>query len=430
LGSLNWDGNLRLFAAGGGGGLADPAGAPRGYLAGDNFGSELGLFMGNGQTGAVVSSRSPGGQMRLRDAFGTLTTYMGTTVGGGDLNLFQMSGDPGIKLNGDRSTFSNANSSGGEISVHTRGGQVGLLLDGDHENAGRIEVRQAGNLTPFVDIFGLGRGRAGEIRVKDDSGTETATIYGRATETRAGQLDLSRTNGTTTVILTAQESNNQGAALQLSNREGQLRALLDGDRGDGSGELIVYNAEGLTGVSVDGDTGGAGFVRVYNANGGVRIVLDGEGNAGGGEITVDKAGGAAGIRLQGEDNDGKGRVISDVVKTDQILVNTATPAAGYAVSVNGRMICEELVVQESGDWPDYVFAEDYALMPLEQLEASIKANKHLPGIPSAGQVSREGISIGQMQHHMMEKIEELTLYILDQDKQLKDLRAQLENRQP
>ena len=80
--------------------------------------------------------------------------------------------------------------------------------------------------------------------------------------------------------------------------------------------------------------------------------------------------------------------------------------------------CEEILVQDSGSWPDYVFADDYDLLPLKEVEAHIDANKRLPGIPSAELVAEEGISVGAMQKRMMEKIEELTLYVIDQNKRL------------
>ncbi len=102
----------------------------------------------------------------------------------------------------------------------------------------------------------------------------------------------------------------------------------------------------------------------------------------------------------------------------RVSINTTNPAAGYALSVNGRIICTELRVQLPAAWPDYVFADSYNLLPLPQLAQYIADNKHLPGIPSAAQVEKEGIAVGDMQKRMMEKIEELSLYILQQQQQL------------
>ena len=103
-----------------------------------------------------------------------------------------------------------------------------------------------------------------------------------------------------------------------------------------------------------------------------------------------------------------------VVDLDSNWVTIATdvPKPGFELSVNGQVVCEELLIQDSADWPDYVFDQDYALKPLEEIEAHIQTRKHLPGIPTAEKVAASGISVGDMQKRMMEKIEELTLYII------------------
>jgi hypothetical protein len=72
-----------------------------------------------------------------------------------------------------------------------------------------------------------------------------------------------------------------------------------------------------------------------------------------------------------------------------------------------------------GSFPDYVFASGYELMPLEQVEAYIKAHKHLPKVPSAAKVIKEGMNVGQMNVLLMEKVEELTLHTIEQHKQIK-----------
>jgi hypothetical protein len=107
----------------------------------------------------------------------------------------------------------------------------------------------------------------------------------------------------------------------------------------------------------------------------------------------------------------------------QLASNLAT---GYMLSVDGKIISEELRIQNSNNWPDYVFADQYELMPLDELKASIELNKHLPNIPSAVVVAEEGILIGDMQKRMMEKIEELTLYILDMNEANKRQQAEIE----
>jgi hypothetical protein len=76
----------------------------------------------------------------------------------------------------------------------------------------------------------------------------------------------------------------------------------------------------------------------------------------------------------------------------------------------------------SANWADYVFNEDYQLLPLEELQNFISKNKHLPGIPTAKEVKEEGIELGEMNKKLLEKVEELTLYILDLQKQVDELK--------
>jgi len=106
---------------------------------------------------------------------------------------------------------------------------------------------------------------------------------------------------------------------------------------------------------------------------------------------------------------------------NDLRIGTTQQAAGYSLSVNGKIACTEVLVQALAGWPDYVFAKDYKLMSLTDLEKSIQTNKHLPGIPSAIEVENQGIQLGDMQKKLLEKVEELTLHLIDQNKQIADL---------
>ncbi len=105
-----------------------------------------------------------------------------------------------------------------------------------------------------------------------------------------------------------------------------------------------------------------------------------------------------------------------------VCIGTQTVATGYKLNIAGKAICEEVKVQLIGNWPDYVFRKEYNLMPLSKLEQFIHTNQHLPNIPTAIQVEKSGIELGDMQKRMMEKIEELTLYIIDLQKQIDRLK--------
>lgn len=93
----------------------------------------------------------------------------------------------------------------------------------------------------------------------------------------------------------------------------------------------------------------------------------------------------------------------------------------YKLVVAGRVLAEEVVVKLRSNWPDYVFNPGYELLPLPQLESYITEHRRLPGIPSAHQVEDQGMSVGEIQRQLMEKVEELTLYIIEQDKRIREL---------
>jgi hypothetical protein len=115
-----------------------------------------------------------------------------------------------------------------------------------------------------------------------------------------------------------------------------------------------------------------------------------------------------------------------------IGVSAITPATGYILSVGGKIICEEVKVQLNAAWPDYVFEPNYHLPPLEELEANVMLNKHLPGIPSAAEINnQQGYEMGDMQKKMLEKMEELYRYVFEvnrENKLLKEKIAALEKR--
>jgi hypothetical protein len=94
----------------------------------------------------------------------------------------------------------------------------------------------------------------------------------------------------------------------------------------------------------------------------------------------------------------------------------------FKLSIDGKAIAEEVVVKLSDNWPDYVFAEDYPLMPLSQLENYLKQFKHLPEIPSAAEIEEKGQSLGEMNKLLLKKIEELTLYVIEQQKEIEELK--------
>jgi hypothetical protein len=88
------------------------------------------------------------------------------------------------------------------------------------------------------------------------------------------------------------------------------------------------------------------------------------------------------------------------------------------LAVTGRVSAQKMVITQTGSWPDYVFSKQYHLPSLSEVESFIKQNNHLPGIPSAEEVEKKGIDVGNNQAALLQKIEELTLYAIDQEKKI------------
>jgi hypothetical protein len=153
----------------------------------------------------------------------------------------------------------------------------------------------------------------------------------------------------------------------------------------------------------------------------------------------------------GQWQDGSGNVLVNVTSAGRVGIGTTTPNSNakldvngniftngkiaigttditnigtYSLAVNGDAIVNKLKVKVY-PWADYVFNDKYPLLPLKEVEKFIQANKHLPEVPSAAEIEKEGLDVGDNQTLLLKKIEELTLYIIDQDKRIKRLEDQL-----
>ena len=115
-----------------------------------------------------------------------------------------------------------------------------------------------------------------------------------------------------------------------------------------------------------------------------------------------------------------------IAKNGQVIIGgkTATNHPDALMHVNGKIATKQLVVTQS-PWADYVFAPDYKLRSLEEVENHIKAKGHLPGVVSATEVAENGVDIGTNQAKLLEKVEELTLYIIEQNKRIKELETKV-----
>jgi hypothetical protein len=107
-------------------------------------------------------------------------------------------------------------------------------------------------------------------------------------------------------------------------------------------------------------------------------------------------------------------------------VGIGTTNATDKLTVNGRVKCEELWVDTVG--ADFVFEEGYSLMPLDEVETYIERNGHLPEIASAVEMRANGLGVGEFQTQLLQKIEELTLHVIEQNKRIEALETECATR--
>ncbi len=114
-----------------------------------------------------------------------------------------------------------------------------------------------------------------------------------------------------------------------------------------------------------------------------------------------------------------------VQASGNVGIGTTTPSEKLAV--NGRIRAKEVIVETN--WSDFVFDPGYRLAPLSEVERHIKAHGTLPGVPSEAEVAKEGVSVGDMQARLLQKVEELTLHAIEQEKEIAALRRQVKELQ-
>ncbi|MFZ1528536.1 MAG: hypothetical protein WAT19_07295 [Ferruginibacter sp.] len=161
--------------------------------------------------------------------------------------------------------------------------------------------------------------------------------------------------------------------------------------------------------------------RLYLAGGNMRLDMTNSGSYGVQTFTYSSSP-AAGI---------VGGIYQFVVGNGYVKIGSVTTPnpAGYKLYVDQGILTEKVKVAVAGtaQWSDYVFAKDYQLMPLGYVEQYIKEHKHLPNVPSAEEMVKEGNDLGKTDAKLLEKIEELTLYLIELKKENELLKKRVES---
>lgn len=118
-------------------------------------------------------------------------------------------------------------------------------------------------------------------------------------------------------------------------------------------------------------------------------------------------------------------IVVDTDKAGDALLISNENQKIFQLEKSGLVRSREVKV-DAFEWPDYVFKKDYDLMPLDEVEKFIEKEGHLPNVPSAAEVEKEGQSLGEMNKILLEKVEELTLHLIRQQKEIDELKAKLD----
>lgn len=226
------------------------------------------------------------------------------------------------------------------------------------------------------------------------------------------QLDVS-TGNNTGLIVSTNHDNNFGYGIHSKVAKNKTKAFAVYNAEETKESFIVYG---------DGEThivGKAPAIRLIDdeIEAGTTATSDFKISAGNGagRLTSDNS-----IIMFIDSDNNQNDAVFEIAANDNYYSSNIQPL--FRVKEVGGVFCSEITVQVA-PFPDYVFHTDYDLMTLQELEKYIAENKHLPNIPTAKEVEEQGLSLGDMQVKQMEKIEELTLYIIALEKRIKELES-------
>ncbi len=184
--------------------------------------------------------------------------------------------------------------------------------------------------------------------------------------------------------------------------------------------VITFNANGNVGIGTTSPSAGFDVFMSTNDYWTAKIKNDG-GSSKGLLLEVGYGGSSASTIMQL--NDANGNIRTVFKSNGNVGIGTTNPI--YKLAVKGTIGCGEVIVEDVTGWADFVFEDDYNLMSLKELDQFIQVNKHLPEIPTIAEVQENGISVGEMNAKLLQKIEELTLYVIEQNKEMEKFKDEL-----
>jgi hypothetical protein len=195
---------------------------------------------------------------------------------------------------------------------------------------------------------------------------------------------------------------------------------------DPSGKIGIGNSSPSYKLQVHGPDGGPTVVFAndnFASNNGLDGSLFINSNSSTKIATLESGGANSGLAFA---TNASGSLVSamNIISNGNVGIGTTVP--DQLLTVLGTIHAKQVNVDLSVPGPDYVFDKNYKLKPLSQVSRYVAQNKHLPEIPSAATMEKTGINVGDLNMKLLKKVEELTLYLIEKDKQVNDLKNQLD----
>jgi len=193
--------------------------------------------------------------------------------------------------------------------------------------------------------------------------------------------------------------------------------------GDGRGVIITSNSNGV-------NDGGRALLELHSPKGINNLIIQSlNDNAFIGTLGPNPK--PLSIQQQGGSvvmGDAVAGYICNLLVNGSVGIGTTAIPTAYKLAVGGAIIAEKVSVKMQGQWPvpDYVFAKSYNLPLLKDVECYVKANSHLPEVPSEKEINKDGLDVAQMNIILLKKVEELTLYLIDQNKKIEQQAKDIE----